>query len=321
MILLVIEKGRLKKKSKQHCVALEVSACLCFGERKSFWSEFVCVWVCCCDRCSWNNFFGRSLWVFALTSTWPYYSIPVWHARAPSAPTTLLWFLEKHAVCFNGNWILRGGIFSTGAALQFYFQSASSVFRVKMRARRQARVSQTPSAWKDVRRAQNCCAVRRCQTKDRGEGVGRSVRVVEVSVGGNSNPASCFTARHLQTADKVIMIQDTTIFSGNTLMTGEFDFLRPPHKGALRNLGPFFQLLVSTFKSVVRCGMFLTKMTCNIKEVLSCNFIQMLHLFNGFGCTQSPNFKEASLVFKRWNLAPPYCQPPNESVFDQFRIT
>lgn len=139
MILLVIEKGRLKKKSKQHCVALEVSACLCFGERKSFWSEFVCVcvyaWVCFCDRCSWNNFFGRSLWVFALTSTWPYYSIPVWHARAASAPTTLLWFLEKHAVCFNGNWILRGGIFSTRGALQVYSQSVPSVFRVKMRAR------------------------------------------------------------------------------------------------------------------------------------------------------------------------------------------
>lgn len=50
-------------------------------------------------------------WVFALTSTWPYYSIPVWHARPASLPTTLLWFLEKHAACFNGNWIWSGGIF------------------------------------------------------------------------------------------------------------------------------------------------------------------------------------------------------------------
>lgn len=163
MILLVIEKGRLKKKPKQHCVALEVSPCLCFGERKSFWSEFVCVSECVsATDAAEITFFGRSLWVFALTSTWPYYSIPVWHACAASAPATLLRFLEKHAVCFNGNWILRGGIFSTRGALQVYFQSASSVFRVKMRARRQARVSRTPSAWKDVWRAQNCCAVRRC---------------------------------------------------------------------------------------------------------------------------------------------------------------
>lgn len=49
--------------------------------------------------------------MFALTSTWPYYSIPVWHARRAFLPTTLLWYLEKHAVCFNGNWIWSCRIF------------------------------------------------------------------------------------------------------------------------------------------------------------------------------------------------------------------
>lgn len=61
--------------------------------------------------------------MFALTSTWPYYSIPVWHVRLASLPTTLLWYLEKHGVCFNGNWIWSGRIF-------FHQKSRAGLFPV-----------------------------------------------------------------------------------------------------------------------------------------------------------------------------------------------
>lgn len=61
--------------------------------------------------------------MFALTSTWPYYSIPVWHTRLAFLPTTLLWYLEKQAACFNGNWIWSARIF-------FHQKSSAGLFPV-----------------------------------------------------------------------------------------------------------------------------------------------------------------------------------------------
>lgn len=76
--------------------------------------------------------------MFALTSTCPYYSIPVWHARFALLPTALLWCLEKHAVCFNGNWIWSDRMFfhqkSSGGLFPVCIPC---VFRFVMQAHRQ----------------------------------------------------------------------------------------------------------------------------------------------------------------------------------------
>lgn len=94
----------------------------------------------------------------------------------------------------------------------------------------------------------------------------REIRESGGSVCDNGNPASCFAARHLQTADKAIMIQDSPKLLA-TRSFQKFDLLRPPQNGALRYLGPLFP--IQMFKSVLRSGILLTKMTCNLKDITS----------------------------------------------------